>query len=260
MHNNHSTYSRWTWIVAILLALGLVLMWLTGHGPSSTCCSSNPTAMPTAIEAAAPSSVVTPIVDSFSFKANASEFSSVGDGSSIAWLSLSNQIKALLAEGKDWVASGDANNITLTGTISTELAKQQTTEKAQALFGPNINIDNQMLVHVDEAVATATPPELAKFYFETAKANLPSDYASTLEPIINWLKANESAKAVISGFHDATGHADRNIKLAKRRAQSTYDALITAGIDASRIEMRKPQEAIGSGSDDEARRVEISIE
>lgn len=37
-HNNQSSYSRWTWIVALLLALALLWMLFTGHGPSNTCC------------------------------------------------------------------------------------------------------------------------------------------------------------------------------------------------------------------------------
>ena len=31
-------YSRWTWGVALLAAIVLVVLWLTGHGPSAACC------------------------------------------------------------------------------------------------------------------------------------------------------------------------------------------------------------------------------
>lgn len=47
-------YSRWTWIVAILLALLLLLLWWTGHGPGapSACCGTP--------QAVAPPQAVTP--------------------------------------------------------------------------------------------------------------------------------------------------------------------------------------------------------
>ena len=74
------------------------------------------------------------------------------------------------------------------------------------------------------------------------------------------MKANPSAKAIISGFYDPRGSVARNEQLAKARAESTSEALIAAGIDASRIEMRKPADVNGGAVLDEARRVEVSVE
>lgn len=69
-----------------------------------------------------------------------------------------------------------------------------------------------------------------------------------------------NAKAVISGFHDPRGGKARNEQLAQDRAQSTYDALVAAGVDASRIEQRKPVDINGGSDLNEARRVEVSVE
>ena len=65
---------------------------------------------------------------------------------------------------------------------------------------------------------------------------------------------------MISGFYDPKGSVARNEQLAKGRAKSTYEALAAAGIDATRIEMRKPADINGGADLDEARRVEVSVE
>lgn len=74
------------------------------------------------------------------------------------------------------------------------------------------------------------------------------------------LNDNPDAKTVVSGYHDATGDLASNQRLAKKRAQSFYDALISAGINADSIELRKPASAEGDSDLSEARRVEVSIE
>ena len=74
------------------------------------------------------------------------------------------------------------------------------------------------------------------------------------------MNANPNANAVISGFYDPRGSVARNEQLAKARAKSTSEALLAVGIDASRIETRKPADVNGGADLDEARRVEVSVE
>jgi outer membrane protein OmpA-like peptidoglycan-associated protein len=259
MHGNQSSYSRWTWIVALILALILLLLLLTDHGPTSACCVSSSETAPID-DGSAPSAIITPIPDSFSFKATANEFTNEGDGSLVAWFSHKDQIKTLLNNGADWVIYGDDKTMTLTGTADTELVKQQTTKEFQTFFGADAVISNQMIVSSKVIEATLPPPDIAKLYFDLGKASLPTNTVSTLEPIILWLENHDSSKAIISGYHDTIGNNDKNKKLAKARAQAVYDTLVVAGIDTTRIEMRKPQETTGSGDLAEARRVEVSIE
>ncbi len=104
------------------------------------------------------------------------------------------------------------------------------------------------------------PPPAAKLYFESGKISLPSDADATLSPIIAWLNANSTAKAVLSGYHDPTGNQAYNQELAKNRAKAVRDTLKTAGIDEARIEMRKPESVDGGADLSEARRVEVSVE
>lgn len=253
MHNNQSSYNRWTWIVALLLALALLWMLFTGHGPSSACCAAP-------VEAAAPAMPTpAPVAESFGFNASCKEFSNTSDAKAYAWVANSESLKALLCGGEELNASGDGKSVLLTGVVDSEATKTKIGEDAQAFFGTGVAVDNQITVKAAEPVAIVAPPA-AKLHFDTAKTNQPADSAATLAPIVEWLKANPSAKAVISGFHDPRGSAAKNAQLAKARAKSTSEALVAAGIDVSRIETRKPADVNGGTDLDEARRVEVSVE
>ena len=69
----------------------------------------------------------------------------------------------------------------------------------------------------------------------------------------------EGKKAVVSGFHDATGDAALNAELAKQRAFAVRDALKALGVAEDKIELKKPEETTASGSNAEARRVEVAL-
>ncbi|HEU4622170.1 MAG TPA: OmpA family protein, partial [Burkholderiaceae bacterium] len=66
-----------------------------------------------------------------------------------------------------------------------------------------------------------------------------------------------SKRLTISGYHDATGDADKNMELAKARAQAVQQALEASGVSADRIDLRKPQTTTGGANEQEARRVEV---
>ena len=110
-----------------------------------------------------------------------------------------------------------------------------------------------------EPAPAAAIPSPAKLYFEVGKNDLSNDASESMKPILEYLKANATSKAVISGFHDPTGDKAQNEELAKNRAKAVFEALKTAGIEEERIVMQKPQETAGTGNDAEARRVEVSI-
>ena len=101
---------------------------------------------------------------------------------------------------------------------------------------------------------------VVKFYFASGKADLAAGASEALTDVVKGAQAGR--KVAISGFHDATGNADQNAELAKQRALAVRDALTTAGVPESQIELKKPEQIEGSttGSDAEARRVEISLQ
>ena len=255
VHPNQSSYALWTWLIALLLAIILLWMLFSGRGPTGACCGATAAVVPAAATPAAP---ITP-AENFGFNANCKEFSNTGNATEYAWVANADALKTMLCGGDGLTAAGDGKNVVLTGVVDSEATKTKMGEDAKAYFGNSVAIDNQITVKAAEPVAVAAPPA-AKLYFATAKTNQPADSATQLAPIVEWLKANPNAKAVISGFHDPRGGKARNEQLAQDRAQSTYDALVASGVDASRIEQRKPADINGGSDLNEARRVEVSVE
>lgn len=98
---------------------------------------------------------------------------------------------------------------------------------------------------------------VVKFYFASGKSDLAPGAVEALADAIAAGKAGQ--KLVISGFHDSTGDPAKNAELAKQRALAVRDALKTAGVADSGIELKKPETATGSGNNAEARRVEVVI-
>jgi outer membrane protein OmpA-like peptidoglycan-associated protein len=267
MQNKQSSYSFWTWIVALVLALILLLILLTGRGPTGACCGAGADGMPVVGADGVDSSAtditpIAPAAEGFSFSASGSEFTSSGDGAGMPWLSNADALKGILASGgEEMNVQGDGKNVVLSGIVDTDASKQQKGADVQAFFGADTTVDNQLLVKAAaEPAAVTAPPPAAKVFFDSGKTMLPSDADATLAPIIDWLKANANSKAVLSGFHDPRGDKAKNEMLAKNRASAVSAALKLAGIDDARIEVRMPESLEGSGDLAEARRVEVSVE
>ncbi len=99
---------------------------------------------------------------------------------------------------------------------------------------------------------------VVKFYFATAKSDLADGGNEALAEIIKAVA--EGKKAVISGFHDATGDLAKNEELSKFRAFAVRDALKALGVAEDKVELKKPEAMTGTGSNAEARRVEVSVQ
>ncbi len=99
---------------------------------------------------------------------------------------------------------------------------------------------------------------VVKFYFASGSAALAPGAAEALADVVKGVAAGK--KAVISGFHDATGDPAKNEELAKQRALAVRDALSALGIGADKLDLRKPVVTTADGSNAEARRVEVPLE
>lgn len=102
---------------------------------------------------------------------------------------------------------------------------------------------------------------VVKFYFASGKADLAPGAGEALADVVKQAKDGVASgrKLMVSGFHDATGDATKNAELAKQRAIAVREALKTAGVAESQIELKKPEETL-AGSNAEARRVEVSVQ
>lgn len=96
-------------------------------------------------------------------------------------------------------------------------------------------------------------------YFASGGADLPTDAQAELASVKAAVDAAPTRKLVLSGFHDTTGDPAMNAELAKKRALAVREALKAAGVDGSRIQLRKPESTAGDGRPEHARRVEIRL-
>lgn len=109
-----------------------------------------------------------------------------------------------------------------------------------------------------DAASVKVENGIVKFYFASGRADLAAGAGDALLNVIKEAKAGR--KLVISGFHDATGNAGKNAELARQRAMAVRDTLKAAGVTEQQIEVKKPEQMTASGSNAEARRVEVSLQ
>lgn len=120
-----------------------------------------------------------------------------------------------------------------------------------------------------QAPAAATAPVLVEeasvrvengvvmFFFATAKADLAAGANEALADVVKGVA--DGKKAIVSGFHDATGDAAQNAELAKQRALAVRDALKALGVAEEQIELKKPEVTAATGTNEQARRVEVVL-
>jgi len=109
-----------------------------------------------------------------------------------------------------------------------------------------------------DAASVVVENGVVKFYFASAKADLAAGAKDALAVVV--AGASSGKKVVISGFHDATGSAEANAELAKLRAMAVRSELMQSGVTQDLIEMKKPEETLATGSNAEARRVEVMLQ
>lgn len=111
---------------------------------------------------------------------------------------------------------------------------------------------------VSDAASITVEYGVVKFYFASGKTDLAPGAGAALVDVVR--AARTGKKVVIAGFHDPKGNAAVNAELARQRALAVRDALKAAGVADSQITLQKPEQMAGSGSDAEARRVEIRLQ
>jgi len=108
-----------------------------------------------------------------------------------------------------------------------------------------------------DAASIKVDGQVVKFYFASAKSDLPNGAAAALASVIKGVA--DGKRAVVSGYHDASGDPAKNAELAKQRAFAVRDALKAAGVAEDKIELKKPEQ-INAGDAADARRVEVTLQ
>ena len=136
-------------------------------------------------------------------------------------------------------AAGTATGVAAAGGAAPASTADMTTAAAD---GPSIRVENGVV----------------KFYFASGSADLAPGAADALGDVVKGVAAGQTA--VISGYHDTTGDPAQNEELAKQRALAVRDALKALGIGDDKLDLKKPEATTATGSNAEARRVEVHLE
>jgi membrane fusion protein (multidrug efflux system) len=109
---------------------------------------------------------------------------------------------------------------------------------------------------------TAAPPAgratTATVSFATGSATLDGRALEIIQAAAINLKTT-TQPIIITGYTDRTGNHAVNANLAKQRAIAVRDALLKAGVPAERLQLKEPLDITGSGTDTDARRVDITV-
>jgi outer membrane protein OmpA-like peptidoglycan-associated protein len=97
----------------------------------------------------------------------------------------------------------------------------------------------RLQAEVDQLKAKPTPRglvlTLGDVLFDTGKAQLNSGAARKLDQLAQFLADHPERRLQIDGFTDSVGSESYNLDLSQRRADAVKSALVTRGIDSTRI-------------------------
>ncbi len=98
--------------------------------------------------------------------------------------------------------------------------------------------------------------------FDTGKADLNSGATRKLDQLAQFLTEHKDRRVQIDGFTDSVGSDGYNEELSRRRADAVKSALLTRGIDSSRIDTRGYGKAfpVASNADSGGRQLNRRVE
>lgn len=140
-----TSYSRWTWIVALILVVALAILWAMGHGPIGACCGDandaavGSAAVPPALTPPPPMQSVAKAPGPFAVRID-------GDKRVIEGTVTDVQAKQRVVQAADaaFVASNVVDRLAVDATIATS----QCAEKAESLF-PALKTDPPIAIECD---------------------------------------------------------------------------------------------------------------
>jgi len=128
--------------------------------------------------------------------------------------------------------------------LEAELASQQIDSLQRQL-------ENLQLRQTESGVVVT----LGDVLFASGQAQLVEGGRSSLEEVVDLLQTEPDKNIRVEGHTDSLGDAEANLKLSEQRAQAVLDALVSLGVDSSRITSMGMGEdfPIASNDDEEGR-------
>jgi outer membrane protein OmpA-like peptidoglycan-associated protein len=132
-----------------------------------------------------------------------------------------------------------AKALAASSATAADLARKEAelaSEQAQSL---RRQLDNLQLRQTESGVVVT----LGDVLFETGETDLKVEAQTSLVEVVDLLQSEPSKKIRIEGHTDAVGNAETNLALSEQRADSVLAALVSLGVEASRIT------SVGMGED-----------
>ncbi|MET0231813.1 MAG: OmpA family protein [Rhodanobacteraceae bacterium] len=133
-----TSYSRWTWIVALILVVALAILWAIGHGPIGACCGNE--------DGAATSTAAPPA------------------------LTPSPPMQSTAKAPGTFAVHIDGDKRVIEGTVTDEQAKQRVMQAASAAFAASDLVDR---LAVDATIATSRCAQKADALFPALETDPP---------------------------------------------------------------------------------------
>ena len=125
----------------------------------------------------------------------------------------------------------------IVSTVVGVVVYQRGMHHAPAVAAPaNVVATETTVVVLEELASVRVDDGIVKFYFASGEADVAAGANEALADVVSGVAAGK--KAMVSGFHDATGSAEVNAELSKQRAFAVRDALLALGVAEDSIALR----------------------
>jgi len=135
--------------------------------------------------------------------------------------------------------ANQAKALAASSATAAELARREADLAAEQAQSLRRQLENLQLRQTESGVVVT----LGDVLFETGETELKPEAQTSLVEVVDLLQSEPDKKIRIEGHTDSVGDAAANVRLSEQRAQSVLDALVSLGVDGSRIT------SVGMGED-----------
>jgi peptidoglycan-associated lipoprotein len=159
---------------------------------------------------------------------------SAGDQVQLSWRTV--DATSVSIDGLGDVPTSGVKTVTPAESTSYHLVARGTGGSADATARVTVNAPPAVVV----PVTTVSPEQEFKAnvqdaFFDYDAYDIRSDAQATLSRDASWLAAHPEIRVVIGGYCDERGSNEYNLALGQNRADAAKNALVTAGVAATRI-------------------------
>ena len=159
---------------------------------------------------------------------------SAGDQVQLSWRT--TDATSVSIDGIGQVPTTGVKTVTPTSSTTYHLVARSDTGTAEATASVTVNPPPAVVVPTNTMSAEEEfKANVQDIFFDYDTDAIRTDAEATLSKNASYMVSHPEVKVVIGGYCDERGSDEYNLALGQRRADSTKNALVTAGVAASRI-------------------------